>query len=84
MFQCNQCGECCRHLNLSPLYADLDDGMGVCKYLSGNLCSIYQTRPLLCRIDDSYEAYFKSKISLEEFYRLNNAVCEILKKYKEC
>lgn len=82
MFNCSQCGECCRHLALSPLYADLDDGTGVCRYLKGNLCSIYKNRPLICRVDDSYEAYFKSLMSLEEFYRLNHQVCEILKKEK--
>ena len=54
MFKCDKCGECCRHLNESDLYIELDRGDGVCKYLDGNLCSIYENRPLHCRIDESY------------------------------
>lgn len=56
MFKCDCCGACCRHLNLSALYAELDRGDGTCKYLSGNLCSIYEKRPLLCRVDTNVAA----------------------------
>lgn len=82
MFPCDQCGACCRNLHLSPLYAELDRGDGVCKYLSGNLCSIYESRPLLCRIDESYEKFFKEVMSLEEYYQLNHDACQLLKKTK--
>ena len=54
MFHCDKCGICCRSLRRSPLYRELDRGDGVCRYLDGNLCSIYATRPLLCRVDESY------------------------------
>mgnify|MGYP002801890523 FL=1 len=80
MFQCDQCGACCRHLDLSALYQELDRGDGVCKYLSGNLCSIYENRPLLCRVDESYEAFFKGVMRRETYYKLNYDVCERLKK----
>lgn len=83
MFLCDQCGVCCRNLRLSPLYAELDRGDGVCKYLSGNLCSIYEFRPLLCRVDESYEKFFKEVMSLEDYYRLNQEACEMLKKIKK-
>ncbi len=83
MFPCDQCGACCRNLRLSPLYAELDRGDGVCKYLSGNLCSIYESRPLLCRVDESYEKFFKEVMSLEDYYRLNQEACEILKRIKK-
>ena len=53
MFHCDKCGICCRSLRRSPLYSGLDRGDGVCRYLDGNLCSIYATRPLLCRMDES-------------------------------
>ena len=59
MFECDRCGACCRHLDISKLYAELDRGDGTCKYLSGNLCSIYEKRPLLCRVDESYQKFFK-------------------------
>ena len=49
MFYCDRCGACCRNLRKSKLYAELDRGDGTCRYLAGNLCSIYENRPLLCR-----------------------------------
>lgn len=79
MFQCDKCGECCRNLCLSPLYAGLDRGDGICKYLSGNLCSIYNSRPLLCRVDESYNVFFKGVMSIEDYYRMNYQACMKLK-----
>lgn len=79
VFSCDKCGECCRNLFGSEIYAPLDRGDGICRYLSGNLCSIYQDRPLLCRIDECYEKFFKGQLSLEEYYRMNKSSCEKLK-----
>lgn len=79
MFNCDKCGECCRNIGGIEIYAELDRGDGVCKYLSGNLCSIYEKRPLLCRVDESYELYFKEKLSKEEYYDLNYSACKRLK-----
>lgn len=78
MFQCSMCGECCKNLSSSDLYKELDRGDGVCKYLNGTLCSIYENRPLPCRIDESYEMYFKEKYSKEEYYQLNYNACKKL------
>ena len=80
MFPCDHCGACCRNLKLSELYRELDRGDGVCRYLDGNLCSIYQTRPLLCRIDESYERFFKDSMWRKEFYCENLLVFSKLKK----
>ena len=80
MFKCDKCGACCRHLERSELYRDLDRGDGICKYLSNNLCSIYEERPLKCRVDDSYHQIFKDKMSLDEFYQINYEACASLKK----
>ena len=80
MFYCDRCGACCCHLELSPLYRELDRGDGICKYLSGNLCSIYENRPLLCRVDASYDAFFKDVMSRETYYKLNYVSCNELKK----
>jgi len=79
MFQCDKCGACCRSLNNSSLYDDLNRGDGVCKYLEGNLCSIYPIRPLKCRVDEGYDIYFAHKMSKEEYYRENYRACKILK-----
>lgn len=80
MFVCDQCGCCCRHVNLSPVYEGLDRGDGICKYLQGNLCSIYENRPLVCRVDESYDALFCHSMTREEYERFNYEACEKLKK----
>jgi Fe-S-cluster containining protein len=51
--------------------------------LKGNLCSIYQSRPLICRIDDAYDVFFKEKMTLEEYYKLNKEACENLNNQKK-
>ena len=79
MFTCDACGKCCRNLDKSQVYAELDNGNGVCKYLDGNLCSIYNDRPLLCRVDDSYDAFFSGVLSRNEYYKLNYECCSLLK-----
>ena len=81
-FVCDKCGECCRHLNASPIYAALDRGDGVCRYLVGNLCGIYETRPTLCRVDESYDALFKEIYTREDYDRLSSDACDMIKKMK--
>ena len=56
---------------------------GVCKYLdeSTNLCTIYDERPIFCRVDELYEKNLSEVMSREEFYRLNKEVC---KKFQFC
>jgi len=83
MFECDCCGCCCRNLNKSKLYSDLDRGDGICIYLVGNLCSIYEKRPILCRIDECYKLYFYKFMELEEYYKLNKIECEKLKNKEE-
>lgn len=58
----------------------MDRGDGVCRFLTGNLCSIYDRRPLLCRIDESYDFYFSEQYSKKEYYQLNYEICQKLKK----
>lgn len=75
MFMCDKCGKCCRNLDKSPIYEELHDGNGICKYLDGNLCSIYENRPLLCRVDESYNKFFKNTMTLEKYYKINYKFC---------
>lgn len=79
MFKCDKCGQCCRHLANSEVYKELDRGDGVCKYLDGNLCSIYDDRPVICNIDKAFELYFKHVISKEDYIKLNQEACLSLK-----
>ncbi len=78
-FPCTGCGECCRHINRVEQLAVYDRGDGVCKYLSGNLCSIYKDRPEICRVDHMYEKIFCNYMSREDYYEANLAVCRKLR-----
>ena len=79
-FPCSACGECCRHVNKSELTIFLDRGDGVCTHFNEaeKLCSIYETRPLVCRVD----AYYKKNLShlyvWEDFIKVNLKICEKL------
>lgn len=79
-FPCDQCGKCCRNLSLSELYADLDDGTGVCRYLDKdtNFCKIYVNRPIKCNIVDSYK-YFEKDMNFDVYIMKNIVCCEKLK-----
>ena len=79
MFDCDMCGECCRHIGEIEAFKSLDNGSGVCIYLDGNKCSIYETRPLLCRVDDCYEIIFKNFMDRETYYEQNYKICRKLK-----
>lgn len=79
MFPCDCCGACCKNLHKSDLYKNLHLGDGICIYLSDNKCSIYDERPLLCRIDEAYNEYFSSAMSKNKYYELNILECEKLK-----
>ena len=78
MFVCSKCGCCCRNLDKSEIYKNLDRGDGVCKYLNGNICAIYEDRPILCRIDECYSLYYSDIYTKEEYYRLNHEACQRL------
>ena len=50
---------------------------GSCKYLdkNTNLCTIYNERPIYCRVDEYYDKCMAKKMSREEFYRENKEIC---------
>lgn len=82
MFPCEQCGCCCRRVGEVFFMRHLANSDGVCKYLdeATNLCTIYDRRPIVCRVDEFYEKNLSDKMSREEFYRLNKEQC---KKFRE-
>jgi Fe-S-cluster containining protein len=61
-WRCTGCGDCCRtlgNLNLRawPELRALDRGDGTCRFLdAASRCMIYETRPLLCRVDQTRPA----------------------------
>jgi hypothetical protein len=47
----------------------------VCKHLEGEVCRIYEDRPLLCRVDESYDALFSGICSRDLFHCWNYDAC---------
>jgi len=82
MFKCDCCGICCKNILLSTLYEGLDRGDGTCKFFNDKdlLCSIYETRPIECNVDETYYKFFSSSMSKDEYYELNYLGCKALKK----
>ena len=77
-FKYQACGACCSHLKaFGALYADLDDGSGVCRHYdkATKLCKIYATRPLKCRVEEGYGPYFASQIAYEDYLYLTAQGC---------
>lgn len=79
-FPCNQCGACCRQVNLSPLTSYLDRGDGACKNYNEYKkdCMIYEKRPEICRVDIQYIKNYQSSYSWEDFVRVNLIACKQL------
>ena len=77
-FPCNSCGQCCRRVALSIQTAYLDRGDGVCRHFDEptSLCSIYEERPLICRVEDYYKAYLSEQISWTQFVQINVEICQ--------
>ncbi|MBA4500872.1 YkgJ family cysteine cluster protein [Marinobacterium marinum] len=80
-FPCDRCGICCQNVGLAEEVKFLDRGDGVCKYYdsSSHSCSIYESRPEICRVDVQYEKYYINILSWDEFVKKNLDICEKLK-----
>jgi hypothetical protein len=79
-FECSRCGVCCQHLERNALYAALHRGDGICQHFNAEQreCSIYENRPLLCRIDEAYTAFFVELFSIAEYHQLMRESCAFL------
>lgn len=83
MFECDKCGSCCKNLKKIGEYFDLDRGDGICKYLKKNICSIYDSRSLICRVDEYYDRFLKNVMSLEAYYKINYEICKKMKEQEK-
>ena len=63
-FPCTGCGCCCKVIDWAddiivrddpthPYYFPYTHKEGVCEMLIDNKCSVYESRPIICRIEDS-------------------------------
>jgi len=74
-FDCSKCGACCRVVGALPEMSAYDRGDGACKHLTDdNRCAIYETRPLLCRVD-----VMRPPVMTEAgWHEVNHEMCERL------
>ena len=82
MFECERCGCCCRRVGEVFFAKSMALSDGCCKYFDKktNLCTIYEERPIFCRVDEYYEKFLSDKITREEFYRQNKEICRQFQK----
>ena len=80
-FVCSKCGACCRNIGYVEEAEFLNRGDGICKYLDEktNLCTIYDFRPEICRVDKMFKRY-KKQMTWDEYIALNYSSCEYLRK----
>ena len=76
-FPCTQCGACCSNITNIDFLSEFNRN-GICKNLINNNCSIYENRPLLCRIDDAYDEIFSEYMTKEQYYLTNAQACNEL------
>lgn len=79
-FMCHNCGQCCRHIALfGTMYSWLLNAEGQCRYFDAeaNKCTIYELRPVICRVEEGYLIHF-SHIPYNEYVRRTKEVCSKL------
>jgi Fe-S-cluster containining protein len=79
-FVCEKCGECCRHIE-SFVEILPHQRNGICNFLQGDICSIYENRPDLCDFKRAYK-YFKEHWAEKEYCKRVTYFCKQLKELK--
>lgn len=85
-FGCTKCGACCRLAGeifkgacIDFPYGFKEDGVTCEKYKEGVGCTIYETRPDVCRVDKLAKLYKREHgINKEEYYELSTIACNLL------
>ena len=73
MFPCTKCGACCRNVKGLGLPCD-DDGVCTNLIQDDNTCSMYEDRPLICRVRDYGKSINKDKDGdLKDWYIENRS-----------
>jgi Fe-S-cluster containining protein len=90
-FNCSGCGKCCQNLFLTEevssqfsktvqkLISEFPYKIhnGTCEKLVDNKCSVYENRPVICKVDEGYK-YFKEEMTLDEWHSRNYSICKTL------
>ena len=86
MFECQKCGKCCTLFHLFPedyeVRIKLDSGDGTCKYFdrASRLCTIYESRPIICNNARYYDEHLKDRMTREEFDVFLKIFCERIRR----
>ncbi len=78
-FLCKQCGACCRDISANEHLRFMADESGCCIFLKENLCSIYETRPLFCRVEEAYAAFYSDVLSHDQYIEYTENACRLLR-----
>jgi Fe-S-cluster containining protein len=76
--KCSKCGLCCKHAGQVTGFPEETDEKGCCVHLKDNKCSIYENRPLICRVDDFYEVVKSKFENKDQYIAMNITVCNTL------
>lgn len=82
-FECDRCGECCRHISGIQDLVAFDRGDGTCRHLVDNQCEIYERRPAICDVERMFETWFSKAMTWSEYILLTNESCAKLKKLRQ-
>jgi uncharacterized protein len=52
---------------------------GSCSKLSGDICTVYQSRPLICNTDKMHEKIWSSVMSRDDYYAQCQVSCQKLR-----
>ena len=74
-FKCSGCGACCKIVGLVPNLKNIlpHKKDGSCIHLVDNKCSIYDSRPDICRVDKMM--YNDKGLSRKEYYIESTKAC---------
>lgn len=80
-FPCIACGLCCQALTEETL-PSLYTGSNSCRYFDydSRQCVIYENRPLICRVEESWKRTYRTVIDEKDFYLMNLECCLSLAK----
>lgn len=75
-FPCLSCGLCCQNIS-KEILPELYTGSSTCQHFNKKSleCNIYNERPLICRIDDSWKKSYSNQMSKKDFYLINMSAC---------
>ena len=51
------------------------DENGVCEKLVDNKCTVYETRPLLCRVKSMHKKFYADKINQRDYFNFVGNIC---------